>query len=183
MKFSIDIKNRWSWAVQFTAEIEADKNASTGVKLGLAVKAAIKQGADLRSADLRSADLRSAVLRSAVLSGAVLSGADLDPAGVDAFQIPQEGELIVYKAVRNGIVKLRIPPEAKRTATPIGRKCRAEFAEVIEAPPGAVDMHTGRLAYVAGETVRPDSYDDDFRVECTHGIHFFLTRKEAEDYR
>ena len=26
------------------------------------------------------------------------------------------------------------------------------------------------------------SFDDDVRVECAQGIHFFITRKEAEDY-
>lgn len=35
----------------------------------------------------------------------------------------------------------------------------------------------------AGKIVRPDKYDSDPRVECTHGIHFFLTREEAEAYR
>lgn len=30
--------------------------------------------------------------------------------------------------------------------------------------------------------VRADKYNDDPRVECTGGIHFFLTRQEAEEY-
>jgi len=30
--------------------------------------------------------------------------------------------------------------------------------------------------------VKPDSFDPDPRVECSHGIHFFMTRKEAEAY-
>jgi hypothetical protein len=34
--------------------------------------------------------------------------------------------------------------------------------------------------YVEGATYHPDTYDDDIRVECTHGVHFFLTREEAE---
>ena len=34
--------------------------------------------------------------------------------------------------------------------------------------------------YRVGETVRPDSYDDNPLVECTHGIHWFATRAEAE---
>ncbi len=36
--------------------------------------------------------------------------------------------------------------------------------------------------YEEGKEVRADSYDDDWRVECSHGIHWFLTRKEAEDW-
>jgi hypothetical protein len=144
-------------------------------------------GADLRGANLSNANLRDATLygadlRDADLRGADLSGANLSNAKGLAFQIPQDVELIVYKKTTAGVAKLRIPPEARRTAVPTSRKCRAEFAEVLACPDGAYDLHTGRLAYVAGTTVRPDSYDDDFRVECTHGIHFFLTRKEAEEW-
>jgi hypothetical protein len=35
--------------------------------------------------------------------------------------------------------------------------------------------------YRQGETVRPDSYSDDIRLECAPGIHFCLTREEAEE--
>ena len=88
-------------------------------------------------------------------------------------------------------MKLRIPEAARRTATPIGRKCRAEFAEVLsiedrDGSRAAIDKvmsrRGGGLFYCVGETVRPDAYDDDPRVECTNGIHFFLTRKEAEEW-
>ena len=144
-------------------------------------------GADLRSADLRSAnlsgaDLRSADLRRADLRSANLSGADLKDVRELFYQIPQEGELIVWKAVAGGVCKLRIPPEAKRTATPIGRKCRAEWVEVLEAPENGQGLHDSNVIYRAGEIVRPDKYDPDPRVECTHGIHFFQTREEAEAY-
>jgi hypothetical protein len=74
---SFEIKNRWTDNVQFTAEIECDENASYGLKLGLAVRAAHKSRAVLRRAVLSDADLSGAVLRDAVLSGADLSGADL----------------------------------------------------------------------------------------------------------
>ncbi|MEY1555295.1 pentapeptide repeat-containing protein [Yoonia sp. R2331] len=75
MKF--EIRSRWTGAVRFTAEIEADESASLGVKVGLAVKWAIKNDAVLSDADLSGADLRDADLRDAVLSDADLSGADL----------------------------------------------------------------------------------------------------------
>jgi len=39
-----------------------------------------------------------------------------------------------------------------------------------------------KTEYKVGETVKPDSFDDNPFVECTHGIHFFITRQEAEDY-
>ena len=36
------------------------------------------------------------------------------------------------------------------------------------------------IDYSPGATVRPDSYDDNPLVECAPGIHFFLTKEEAE---
>jgi hypothetical protein len=46
----------------------------------------------------------------------------------------------------------------------------------------ALSKHDMDTIYKAGVVVHPDKYDDDIRVECTHGIHFFITRKEAEEY-
>ena len=175
---------------------------------GADLTGAYLRGADLRSANLTGADLRSAYLSGAYLSGAYLTGANLTGADLTGaylsganlrsanlrsanlkdvrelfYQIPQEGELIVWKAVEGGVCKLRIPPEAKRTATPIGRKCRAEWVEVLEAPEDGRGLHDSAVIYRAGEVVRPDKYDPDPRWECTHGIHFFQTREEAEAYR
>jgi hypothetical protein len=155
---------------------------------GASLRSADLSGANLRSADLSGADLRSADLSGADLSGANLRSADLRGANLKDvrelhYQIPQEGELIVWKAVAGGVCKLRIPPEAKRTATPIGRKCRAEWVEVLEAPENGAGLHYRSVIYRAGEVVRPDKYDPDPRLECTHGIHFFQTREEAEAYR
>ena len=68
---SFDILNRFSGAVQFTAEIDCDKNASRSIKIGLAVKWAIKTGAYLRGADLRGADLGGGVKIKSLLASAV----------------------------------------------------------------------------------------------------------------
>lgn len=144
-------------------------------------------GADLRRANLRDADLRDANLKGADLSGADLSGAylkgaDLSEAMLPTFQIPQTGTLTVWKACQGVLVRLLIPAKAKRTASLVGRKCRAEYAKVLwTAKPLPVSWRKkGRITYATGEIVRPDKYDDDPRVECTHGIHFFLTKEEAE---
>jgi hypothetical protein len=89
-------------------------------------------------------------------------------------------ELIVWKKLKGGVVcKLLIPKEAKRTASLVGNKCRAEYAEVLE---GAGESAYNGMTYVVGQIVRPDKYDDDIRVECTNGIHFFMTKEEAEKY-
>ncbi len=83
-----EVRNRWTNAVQFTAEITCAPDATIGVKLGLAIRWAARRDndADLSGADLRRADLRRADLSGADLSGAVLRRADLrdaDLSGAD----------------------------------------------------------------------------------------------------
>ena len=156
---------------------------------GANLRFAYLRGANLDGANLEGADLDGADLDGANLRGANLRGADLKGANLPDFQIPR-GSLIVWKKLTGGaIAKLRIPEDAKRTASLVGRKCRAEYAEVlaITGLDGAEisdrsGTHDVSLRYIVGQTVRPDKYDDDIRIECTHGIHFFLTRKEAEEY-
>ena len=135
-------------------------------------------------------------LTSANLRGADLTSADLTSATLPRFQIPQEGSLIVYKRLNAAdgatrvIAKLMVPSAAKRTATPIGRKCRAKYAKVlgmvVRGTNTKVDVaystHQRTFEYRVGQVVRPDKYDDDIRVECTSGVHFFLTKEEAEEY-
>ena len=77
---NFNILNRWTGNVQFTAEINCPEDAPYRVKLGLAVRWGVKNGADLSGADLSGADLRGAVLSGADLRGAVLRGADLSGA-------------------------------------------------------------------------------------------------------
>ena len=99
---SFDILHRWTGKLVFTAEIEAEDGASRAIKLGLAIRVAVRAKADLsgadlsgaylswadlseanlRGANLREADLSGANLREADLSGTNLSGADLSGAPV-----------------------------------------------------------------------------------------------------
>ena len=72
-----DVMNRFSGAVQFTAEIDCKENETTSIKLGLSVKWAIKAGADLARANLAGANLAGAYLAGAYLAGADLARADL----------------------------------------------------------------------------------------------------------
>ena len=81
MAIKFDVLNRFTGAVQFTAEIDCDEGASVSVKLGLAVRWAAKAGAYLAGAYLAGANLAGAYLTGAYLTGAYLAGADL--AGAD----------------------------------------------------------------------------------------------------
>ena len=152
-------------------------------------------GADLRDANLGGANLRGANLRDANLGGADLSGADLrgaDLGGVQynentaffALQCPDEGAFVAWKKCENNvIVKLLIPEDAKRSSA-TSRKCRASKAivlEVIGAEKG-VSHNDASFVYEVGKEVVADSFDDDRWNECSHGIHFFISRNEAENY-
>ena len=149
--------------------------------------------ADLSGANLRGADLRRADLRGANLGGANLGDADLRGAQYNektsflALVCPEEGDFIAWKRVNNIIVKLSIPAEAKRSSATT-RKCRCEYAKVLELQnldgtpykdDKVVNDNYVETIYKVGEIVHPDSWDDNRWNECSHGIHFFITRDEA----
>jgi len=136
------------------------------------------QGADLGYANLGRADLRDANLGCANLGRAILDGAKLPD-----FQLP-EGDIEVWKRCNGTIVKLLVPKEAKRTASLVGNKCRAEYARVLKVfgAKYATSWTTDypKITYREGEEVRPHEYCGDPRIECAPGIHCFRTREEAE---
>ena len=154
-------------------------------------------GADLRGANLSGADLSGADLRGANLSGADLRGAkELDKCLYNeltaffALVCPEEGSFIAWKKCKNDkIVKLEIPAEAKRSSA-TSRKCRAEFAKVLEVQnldgttdeTGVAYSKQDGMIYKVGEVVYPDKFDENRWNECSNGIHFFITRKEAAQY-
>ena len=173
---------------------------------GANLKGANLRGADLKGADLKGANLRGANLKGANLIGAYLENADLKGANlIGAYLIgaylkgakyipesvsaklqvlPDEGDVIGWKKCSGGvIVKLLIKSDTPRSSATT-RKCRAKEAtvlDVIGAKKG-VSRHDGKTEYKVGETVACDSWCEDRWNECAGGIHFFITRKEAEDY-
>jgi hypothetical protein len=80
MKF--DILNRLTGAVQFTAEIECAEDALSSIKLGLAVRCAVKARANLSDANLSDAYLADANLAGANLADANLARANLADANL-----------------------------------------------------------------------------------------------------
>jgi hypothetical protein len=161
----------------------------TGADLrGAYLRGADLTGAYLTGADLRGAYLRGADLRGAYLRGAYLTGADLKRIASYNSIIP-EGEIIVWKKLINGLMaKLLIPIKAKRVNAIGSRKCRFEYAKVIAIYDGkkqvneSVGTYDKNLVYTKGKEVRPDSFDPSPLIECSNGIHAFITRIEAEEY-
>ena len=142
-------------------------------------------GADLCGASLCGANLQLANLQLANLCGANLRRANLRNTKLPDFNItPSEGSFIAWKQTSLGIIKIQIPSTAKRTSSLVSRKCRAEFVKVISGPGcgGISPTADSPLTYNRYAIVQADKYDDDIRVDCTEGIHFFMTREEAEKW-
>ncbi len=101
-----------------------------------------------------------------------------------------EGELIVWKKLQNNLVaKLLIPTKAKRINAIGRRKCRFEYAKVIAIYDNKKKVKEGIGLYIKtitiykeGEFIYPDSFDDSPLIECSHGIHGFITKQEAIDF-
>ena len=131
--------------------------------------------ADLRDADLRRADLRDADLRGAKnLSELIAAQTNILP----------EGPIIGWKKCQNQvIVKLLIPAKARKSNA-LGRKCRAEFVKVLQifGAESGISTYDSTTIYRKGETITCREWEEDRWVECGGGIHFFITRVEAESY-
>ena len=164
---------------------------------------------DLRGADMRGANLTGADLQEAQMKGANLTGADLADAkltnadltsvkGIPSYVeealrvVPLTGAFEGFKkALRSDtnkacIVHLHIPAEARRSNA-TSRKCRAEFVDVLEIldVPNDVYAYTKDYkgtGYYPGHRVFADGWDDNRWNECSNGIHFFLTKEEAEKW-
>lgn len=165
------------------------------------------QNADLQGANLCYTNLREADLRGTNLYGADLRNANLHQAYISSetnlthvytdiytlffsLQCPEEGSFIGYKKANNLIVKLLITENAKRSSA-TSRKCRCSEAEVLSitnldgtpAPQKCVASdYCDDFVYTVGETVHVPDFDENRWNECSTGIHFFITRKEAELY-
>ena len=151
--------------------------------------------ANLRCANLSCVDLRGANLRGADLRGANLSYVDLrgvkynENTSFLALQCPEEGSFIGFKKCKdNTIVKLLITEDALRSSA-TSRKCRCSKAKVLEITDregnsinSVSSKHDEKFVYEVGKIVEVKDFDSDRWNECSTGIHFFITKREAELY-
>jgi hypothetical protein len=139
---------------------------------------------NLSGSNLSGSNLSDSNLRDSDLRGSDLSGSNLSDSNAAKLSITPEGDLIGWKKCYGKvIVKLLIPATAKRSNA-TGRKCRAEYVDVLEVIGSleGVSNHDETTRYIAGQRVTCDSWCEDRWQECAGGIHFFITREEAEEY-
>lgn len=151
---------------------------------------------NLRYTDLNYADLEYANLREADLRCAKLIGANLKDIRINIYTIgytlacPKEGSFIGYKKASKCIVKLLILDDSKRSSATTA-KCRCDKAKVLDIE----NIETGKkvkeirssydsnFIYKVGEIASVDNFDNNRWNECTAGIHFFLNKEDAINYR
>ena len=156
--------------------------------------------ANLEQANLEGASVLCVNLKGADVRGADFRGADLKYTNTHEMKVntetkmdwpmvcPETGSFIAWKRACKYIVKLEIPEDAKRSSATTN-KCRASWAKVLEIQnedgteadvTEVKSMHGG--VYKVGSMVYPDKWDDNRWNECSHGIHFFMTRYEAVEW-
>ena len=139
----------------------------------------------------KRADFSKANLYNANLEYANLENANLCDAKLDLKEQARKGfivqcKLTGWKKCRNGIlVKLEIPKGAIVFSIN-NNKCRTNIAKVVEIVGGdgktAISQHDSDFVYKLGKTIVIDDFDCMYNVECSTGIHFFRTQKEAKEY-
>ena len=151
-------------------------------------------GADLTGANLTGANLYLANLYGVNLTGANLFVADLEYANLTDTILDEKEQcrkgivltepMIGYKKARGGkIITLEIPIGAKIFSIN-NKKRRTNKAKVIDMQ-GETELSSIRNAdfkYHVGDEIEIKDFDERYNVECGEGIHFFLTREEAESF-
>ena len=150
--------------------------------------------ANLTDASISNVKLSDANLNDANLYNANLSGTNL----IEAKNVPHipmglpDGEFIGWKKLSNGIIaKLKILADSKRSKATT-EKCRCDKALVLEfqnkdGSKSDITEYTSvkyaECTYKVGEIVHADAWDENRWNECSHGIHFFIDRQTAVNYR
>ena len=112
-----------------------------------------------------------------------------------ALNCPEKGSFTAFKKayLNDGtpaIVELRVPSDALRSSATT-RKCRVSKAKVVSITSldgktaykqNAYSMFSRRFVYKIGEEVKVDNFDKNRWIECSTGIHCFITRNEAVQY-
>jgi hypothetical protein len=162
--FKYAIKNRWTGAVIFEAEIGAEYSGqSDSVKLGIAVKIAVKARANLAGANLAGANLVGANLARANLADAYLAGANLAGANLAGANLAG-ANLVGANLVGANLAGARCQP----------RGC-------LRVPTSLARVPTcGCLPWVPNAKLAGRIIDGGIRAD---GYRFLLTRTEPGEWR
>lgn len=93
-------------------------------------------------------------------------------------------DIIGYKKCRDNIIVTVLIPRGSIVFSIDGEKCRTNKARVI-AIDGADRAYSfyNKMSYYVGDEFTVYNFNCQYNMECGEGIHFFMTREEAERYR
>lgn len=146
------------------------------------------RGADLYGSNLSCADLHSADLCDTNLYGSNLCDANLNDAEGALIEY-RKGKILTeqingYKKCKNEIIVTLLIPRGAIVFSINGNKCRTNRAKVIniDGADRAYSSHNNNMSYYVGDEFNIYDFNCEYNVECGKGIHFFMTREEAENY-
>ncbi len=94
-----------------------------------------------------------------------------------------------YNAIIPCVIKLAIPEDAKRSSA-ASNKCRCDKAKVLDITTlggrkvnVAFSYYDNFFMYEVDKEISVPDFDEDRWHECAPGIHFFMSEKEALEYR
>ena len=181
----------------YLADLEGANLKGANLK-GANLTGAKFKGANLEGADLEDANLKCACFFDTFLLNAKFKDNNFELVSFrgtrDAPHVPlscpSEGAFIGWKKVdMKYLVKLRIPEDARRCSA-AAKKCRCDKAIVLDITSLDEEIHFDEVVnykykettYKVGEIVYPDFFDEDRWNQCSHGIHFFVDKKDAIEY-
>ena len=140
--------------------------------------------ANLIDANLTRADLTGANLTYAILDWVILTDTILDEKEQCRKGIVLTEPMTGYKKASGGkIITLEIPIGAKVFSIN-NNKRRTNKTKVIDMQ-GETELSSWfntDFKYHVGDEIEIEDFDENYNIECAEGIHFFLTREEAENY-
>lgn len=163
---------------------------------GCSMRGANFKNARMVTASFRYCDMRECNIEGADLYGAVLEFARLEGIRSDEntkwfrMHCPETGAFLAYKkCVNDRMVQLLVPADAKRTSATL-RSCRCNKAKVLtiksfdfkENFDEAWSLVDENFVYRKGEWVEVKDFNENRWQDSTTGIHFWMTRAEAEAY-
>ncbi|MEW9078446.1 pentapeptide repeat-containing protein [Terrisporobacter glycolicus] len=158
-------------------------------------------GANFKNANMKTASFRYCDMIKCNIEGADLYGAVLEYAKLDGIhsnentkwfrlRCPEIGAFLGYKkCINDCMVQLLIPSDAKRSSATLP-SCRCNKAKVLtiksfdfkENYEEAWSLVDENFIYRKGEWVEVKNFNEDRWMDSTTGIHFWMSREEAQSY-
>ena len=195
MKDILEKHKKWLYGEEDGVRADLRHADLSGANLSCAnLSDANLSGANLKYANLSDADLRYANISDADLSDVNLPLAELrkgkvlteDIIGYKKCYVPIDSKLCdathgIHR-YKTTIVTLLIP-RGSIVFSINGNKCRTNKAKVVAIDGAKCALANYKyMSYYVGDEFTVYNFNCEYNKECAEGIHFFMTKEEAENY-